>query len=202
MVLVNCTCASSENSSFFSGISSSVIPETCKWSSSETWQLSYVYSLWQSSIDLSRHSRRNQNSSSSKLIRSVVSYQDYDNPSWQYWHPSRSSSSNSRADSVQLTKSSPVIFQILRVSQTALLFISMTHINRCSLSTSVNSQKSSSSLLIPSTRFLVESEDRTNIQSISSITRQPRRQDLSCRRVAQHLQFRSLDFAIPHCQRC
>ena len=155
------------------------------------------------STDLSRSARRTQNPSSTKLTRSAVSYPEHDNPSWQYWHPSRSSPSSRRVASVQLPKSSPVVFQVPRVSQTVFLLVtSMAHMNRCPLSTTVNSQNSSSSLVAPSTRSPVGSEVRAKIQSTSSVTRQHRRQDHSCRRAALHLQSRSLGFAILCCQRC
>ena len=92
---------------------------------------------------------------------------------------------------------------ILRVLQTVLLLVtSMAHMNRWPLSTTVNSKNSSSSLVAPSMRSPVGSEVRAKIQPTSSVTRQHRRQDHSCRRAAHHLQSRSLGFAIPCCQRC
>ena len=138
-----------------------------------------------------------------QLTRPAVSPPEHNNPSSQYWHPSRSSTSISRVASVQLPKSSPVVFQVLRVSQTVLLLVtSVPHMNLCPLSTTVNSQNSSSSLVAPSMRSPVGSEVRAKIQPSSSVTRRHRRQDHSCRRAAHHLQSRSLGFAIPCCKRC
>ncbi len=66
-------------------------------------------------------------------------HQEHNNPSWLYWHPSRSSPSIGRVASVQLPKSLPVVLQVLRVSQTVLLLVtSMAHMNRCPLSITVN----------------------------------------------------------------
>ena len=62
----------------------------------------------------------------------------------------------------------------------------MAHMNRSPLSTTVNSHNSSSSLVAPSMRSLVGSEVRAKIQPASSVTRQHRRQDRSCRRAALH----------------